>query len=80
MKDELGRKTMRNIVGLKANSHGYLIDDGSEDRKAKVTKKCVKKRNLKFENYKNCLEATQIEKKIVIQKKIKLAQIVLKKS
>ena len=64
MKDELGRKTMKNIVGLRAKFCSYLIDDGSEDRKAKVTEKCVKKRNLKFENYKNCLEATQIEKKI----------------
>ena len=43
MKDELGRKTMRNIVGLRARSYSYLIDDGNEDRKAKFTKKCVKK-------------------------------------
>ena len=79
MKDELGRKTIRNIVGLKVKSHGYLIDDGSEDRKAKVTKKCVKKRNLKFENYKNCLEATQIEKKISYLEKNKISIDSLKK-
>ena len=79
MKDELGRKTIRNIVELKAKSHGYLIDDGSEDRKAKVTKKCVKKRNLKFENYKNCLEATQIEKKISYLEKNKISIDSLKK-
>ena len=30
----------------------------------KGTKKCVIKRKLKFENYKNCLEATEIENKI----------------
>ena len=30
----------------------------------KGTKKCVIKRKLKFENYKNCLEATQLENKI----------------
>ena len=30
-------------------------------KKAKGTKKCVIKRKLKFENYKNCLEATQLE-------------------
>ena len=48
MKDELGKKTMKNIVGLRAKFYSYLIDDGSEDRKAKVTEKCVKKRNLKF--------------------------------
>ena len=34
------------------------MDDGSEDKKAKDTKKCVIKRKLKFENYKHCLEAT----------------------
>ena len=28
------------------------------------TKKCVRKRNLRFENYKNCLKATQLENKI----------------
>ena len=33
-------------------------------KKAKSTKKCVIKRKLKFEDYKNCLEATQIENKI----------------
>ena len=43
-----------------------LIDDGSEDKKAKGTKKCVIKRKIKFENYKNCLEATQLEKKKII--------------
>ena len=38
--------------------------DGSEDEKAKDTKKCVIKGKLKFENYKNCLEATQLENKM----------------
>ena len=33
-------------------------------KKAKDTKKCVIKRKLKFENYKNCLEATQLDHKI----------------
>ena len=31
--------------------------------KAKGTKNCALKRNLKFEDYKYCLEATQVEKK-----------------
>ena len=33
-------------------------------KKAKITKKCVTKRKLKFENYKNCFEAIQLENKI----------------
>ena len=63
MKHELGRKIMTKFVGLRAKTFSYLIDDSSEDEKAKGTKKGVMKRNLKFENYKNCLEATQLENK-----------------
>ena len=51
---------MKKFVGLRAKIYSYLIVDGSEDKKAKDTQKCVIKRNLKFENYKNCLEATQL--------------------
>ena len=40
-KDELGRKIMTKFVGLRVKSYGYLIDDRSEDKKAKDTKKCV---------------------------------------
>ena len=64
MKDELRVKIMRKFVGLRAKTYSYLIDDGSEDKKTKRTKKCVIKRKLKFENYKNCFEATQFDKKI----------------
>ena len=42
----------------------YLVVGSSEDKKAKGAKKCVIKRELKFENYKNCLEATQLDNKI----------------
>ena len=48
MKDELGGKIITKFVGLRAKSYSYLIDDGSEDKKAKGTKKCVAKRKLKF--------------------------------
>ena len=64
MKDELVGKIIKKFVGLKAKTFSYLIDDGSEGKKAKDTKWCVIKRKLKFENNKNCLEATQIENKI----------------
>ena len=52
---------MTKFVGLRAKTYSYLIDDSSEDKKAKGTKKCVIIRKLKFENYRNCLEATQLE-------------------
>ena len=41
-------------------------------KKAKGTKKYIIKRKLKFEDYKNCLEAAQIENKINHLEKIKL--------
>ena len=53
MNDELG-KIMAKLVGVRAKTYSYLIDDGSEDEKAKDIKKCVIKIKLKFENYENC--------------------------
>ena len=64
MKDKLNGKIMTKFVALKAKTYWYLIDDSSEDQKAKGTKKCVIRKRLKFENYKNCLEATQLENEI----------------
>ena len=49
-----------------------MIDDGNEDKKAKGTKKSVTKRKLKFENYKNSLEATHFQNKINHLENIKL--------
>ena len=54
-KDELGGKTMIEFVGLRAKTYPYFIDDNSEHKKAKGTKKCVLKRRLMFENYTDCL-------------------------
>ena len=74
MKDELGGKIIIKFVGLRTKSYSYLIDDGNEDKKSKGTKDFVNKRKIKFENYKNFLEATQFENKI-----LKLRWIVFKK-
>ena len=38
MKNELGLKIMTKLVGLRPKIYSYLIDDGSEDHKTKVTK------------------------------------------
>ena len=38
IKDELGGKIMKELVGLKAKIYSYLTDHGSEDKKAKGTK------------------------------------------
>ena len=57
-------KILIKFVGLRAKTCNYLIDDSCEDQKAKVTKRCVIKRKLKFENFKNCLGASRLENKV----------------
>ena len=44
MKEKLGGKIMKKFVRLSAKTYSYLIDDGSEDKKAKGTQKCHKKK------------------------------------
>ena len=55
MKDELGGKIITEFVTLRPKTYSYLTDDSKEDKKAKGTKKCVIKRMIKFDYYKNCL-------------------------
>ena len=55
MKDELGGKIITEFVTLRPKTYSYLTDDGKEDKKAKGTKKCVIKKMIKFNDYKNCL-------------------------
>ena len=50
------------FVALRAKTFSYLIDVNREGKKAKSTKKSVKKK-IKFENCKNCSEATELENK-----------------
>ena len=37
---------MAKFVGVRAKTYSYLINDGSKDKKAKLTKKSVIKKNL----------------------------------
>ena len=46
---------MTEFVSLRAKAYAYLIEDNSEHKKAKGTNKCVIKRELMFENYKDSL-------------------------
>ena len=61
MKDELGGKIMTAFT-LRAKKYSYLTDDKDENKKG--TKKCVKKRQLRFKNFNYWLEATQLENRI----------------
>ena len=54
-KDELWGKIMKEFVGLRAKTYAYLMDDDTEHKKAKGTKKCIIKRELMFKNYEDCL-------------------------
>ena len=60
---------MQKFVGLRAKTYSDLIDDGSEDRKAKGTKQYVIKVKRNFENYNDFLEATHFKDKINYQEK-----------
>ena len=55
MKDELGGKIITEFVTLRPKTYSYMTGDGKEDKKPKGTKKCVIKRMIKFNDYKNCL-------------------------
>ena len=63
---------MKKFVELRAKTYSYLIDGGSEYKKSKRNKNVCQKTNLKFENYKNWLEATQLKNRIIYLKMIKL--------
>ena len=46
---------MKGFCALRAKTYSYLINDDSEVKKSKGTKKCVTKRDIMFENYRDCL-------------------------
>ena len=55
MKDESGGKIMTEFVPLRLKLYSYKVLGGSKDKKCKKMKKCVVKKTLTFEDYKNCL-------------------------
>ena len=63
MKDELSGK-MLEFNALRPRAYHYLIYEGDQNEKAKDKKRCVIKQNLKFKDYKNCLEANQLENEL----------------
>ena len=60
MKDVLGGKIMTEFAALRPKTYSYLMDDGNSGKKAKGTEKCVIKKILKFNDYKNCLLNNEI--------------------
>ena len=54
-KDELRGKIIKEFCALRAKMYTYLMDDDTEHKKVKGTKKCIIKHRLMFENYKDSL-------------------------
>ena len=54
---------MLEFAGLRAKTYAYLMDDDSEYKEAKGTKKCLIKRGLMSKIYKDCL----LNNKIILQ-------------
>ena len=54
-KDELGGKIVKGFGALRAKTCLYLMENDSEMKKAEGIKRCVIKRRLMFENYKDSL-------------------------
>ena len=61
MKDELGGAIMTEFVVLRPKLYSYKKLDGVEDKKCKGIKKCIVKKTLMFEDYKNCLFNSSME-------------------
>ena len=55
MKDELEGAIMTELVALRPKLYSYRKLNGAEDKKCKGIKKCVMKKTLAFDDYKNCL-------------------------
>ena len=55
MKDGLGGAIMTEFVALRPKLYSFRQLDGAEDKKCKGIKKCVVKKTLSFDNYKNYL-------------------------
>ena len=73
-KDELGGRIMKEFSALRAKPYSYLMNYNSEVKKSKATKKCVIKRELMFENCKDCL----FNDKIILKSQQRLKAIITK--
>ena len=69
MKDEAGGKIIEEFVGLRAKLYSYKMFEGKEEKKCKGIKKVVVKKQISFEDYKECLfsGAPQMRKMNVIR-------------
>ena len=62
MKNEVGGKIITTFIAIRPKRNSCLTDDDKNVKKLKE-KKCVMKRILKFNDYKNCLFKNEIKLK-----------------
>ena len=60
MKDELNGEVIEDFVALRPKMYAYKVVS-KESKKCKGIKKCVVKKDIKFEDYKRCLMTGEME-------------------
>ena len=71
MKDELGRKIMKEFISLRPKMYSYRVEE-LEPKKCKGIKKCIVKKTISFEDYKRCLfEGTRIHGSQILFRSVK---------
>ena len=60
MKDELGGRIMRELLALRPKMYAYRVES-KVSKKCKRIKKCVVKKDIRFEDYKRCLMTREME-------------------
>ena len=64
MKDKLGGKIIKELAALRPKICSYLTGDNDENKKKQKVQQIFIKRNLKFEDYKQCSQVTQLQNQI----------------
>ena len=55
MKNEVGDSEMTEVVSIKAKQYAYLTKEGKCGKRCKGVRASVVKKDIKFEDYKNCV-------------------------
>ena len=66
-KDEMNGKIMIENYNARAKTYAFKLDDDKETKRAKGTKKCVIKKDLTFENYKESV----LKNKLIIRSQLR---------
>merc|ERR1711946_59309 len=64
MKDELGGKIMKEFLALRPKIYAYEKLDVKVDKRCKGTKKCVIKKRISFQDFKDCYETGRVQYRV----------------